>query len=122
MKPTSKELEILRVLWDKGPVSVRDVHLALGGDRQNGYTTILKLLQIMYGKGIVTRQKSGKLHLYSAKHSQENTQQQLLDKLIQTAFAGSATRLVMSVLGNNRSSKKELDEIKKYLDDLQQDK
>jgi BlaI family penicillinase repressor len=119
VKPTEKELEILQILWEIGPASVKDVHEALGGDAANGYTTILKLLQIMHEKGIVTRQKSGKLHLYEAVPSQEKTQTQILDKMINTVFQGSAMRLVISALGNNRSSKEELKQIKEYLEKLE---
>jgi predicted transcriptional regulator len=119
LKPTEKELEILQILWQKGPVAVKDVHEEMGGEAANGYTTILKLLQIMYEKGLVTRQKSGKLHLYEAIASQESTQQQVIDKIISTVFQGSAAQLVMSALGNKRSSKAELLEIKKYLEKLE---
>lgn len=118
-KPTGKELEILQILWSRGPSSVKDVHISLGGNDANGYTTILKLLQIMYEKGLVSRQKSGKLHLYQAVASKENTRQQILDKLIHTVFEGSAMNLVMSALGNKKSSKQELSEIKKYLEKLE---
>jgi predicted transcriptional regulator len=119
IKPTDKELEILHVLWEKGPSSVRDVHGALGGEKVNGYTTILKLMQIMHEKGTVTRQKSGKLHLYSAVHSEETTRKQILDKFIAKVFKGSAAQLVISALGNQRSSKEELDAIRKYLENLE---
>ena len=107
-KPTEKELEILQIVWEKEAVSVKDVHEALGGDVANGYTTILKLMQIMHEKGLVTRQKSGKLHLYTAVPSLENTRQQMLDKIISTVFQGSAAQLVLSALGSNKSSKEEL--------------
>ena len=119
IKPTDKELEILHVLWEKGPSSVRDVHGALGGEKVNGYTTILKLMQIMHEKGTVTRQKSGKLHLYSAVHSEETTRKQILDKFIAKVFKGSAAQLVISALGNQKSSKEELDAIRKYLENLE---
>ena len=118
-KPTEKELEILQIVWEKEAVSVKDVHDALGGDVANGYTTILKLMQIMHEKGLVTRQKSGKLHLYTAVPSLENTRQQMLDKMISTVFQGSAAQLVLSALGSNKSSKEELQEIKKYLEKLE---
>ena len=118
-KPTDKELEILRIVWEKGPVSVKDVQEMMGGDDTNGYTTILKLMQIMHEKGHLARQKSGKLHLYKAIVSQENTQQQLLDKMIETLFRGSATDLVMSALGTRKSSKVELKAIREYLDQLE---
>lgn len=118
-KPTEKELEILRIVWEKGAISVKEVHELMGGDESNGYTTILKLMQIMHEKGHLTRQKSGKLHLYKAVVSQENTQQQLLDKMIDTVFRGSAADLVMSALGNRKSSKGELKAIREYLDKLE---
>ncbi len=121
VKPTEKELEILQIVWEKGHASVKDIHEALGGDDANGYTTILKFMQIMYDKGLVTREKSGKLHLYKAIPSLENTRQQMLDKMINTVFQGSAAQLVISALGNSNSSKEELDEIKAYLDKLVQD-
>lgn len=119
IKATEKELEILQIIWTKDAISVKEVHEALGGDDSNGYTTILKMLQIMYEKGLVTRQKRGKLHLYKAVHSLENTRQHLLDKMIKTVFQGSASQLVMSALGNNKSSKEELKQIKEYLDKLE---
>lgn len=119
VKPTEKELEILQIVWEKGPVSVKDVHESLGGESSNGYTTILKVLQIMHEKGLVTRQKSGKLHLYKAVPSLETTRQQILEKMIDTVFQGSAAQLVMSALGNKKSTKAELQEIKKYLEKLE---
>jgi predicted transcriptional regulator len=119
IKPTEKELAILQIIWEKGPVAVKDVHDAMGGESSNGYTTILKLMQIMHEKGILTRQKSGKLHLYKAVQSPENTRQQLVDKMISTVFKGSAMQLVMSALGNKNSTAEELDEIRKYLDKLE---
>jgi BlaI family transcriptional regulator, penicillinase repressor len=117
-RPTEKELEILQAVWEKDAVSVKDVHEALGGEKANGYTTILKLMQIMHEKGLLSREKNGKLHLYKAVQSQENTRQLMLDKMIDTVFQGSAAQLVMSALGNKKSSKEELDEIRKYLDNL----
>lgn len=100
-------------------MSVKDVHEAMGGEAAIGYTTILKLLQIMNEKGLVTRQKAGKLHLYEAVPSQENTRKLMVDKMINTIFEGSAMQLVMSALGNNKSSKEELDQIKQYLEKLE---
>ncbi len=118
-KPTEKELEILAIVWQKREVSVKEVHELMGGDAANGYTTILKLMQIMHEKGLLTRQKSGKLHLYSAGISQQSTQKQMVNKLIETVFSGSATNLVLSALGNRASSKEELDAIRAYLDKLE---
>lgn len=120
-KPTEKELEILQIIWEKQPASVKDVHDALGGEDTNGYTTILKLMQIMHEKGILNRERNGKQHLYQAAASPENTRQQILDKMINTVFQGSAMQLVMSALGNKQSSREELREIKKYLEQLEQD-
>jgi predicted transcriptional regulator len=119
VKATEKELEILQILWEKGSVSVKEIHETMGGEDTNGYTTILKFMQIMHEKGLVTRQKAGKLHLYEAVPSLENTRQQILDKMINTIFQGSASQLVMSALGNKKSSKEELSEIKKYLEKLE---
>ncbi|HTF17087.1 MAG TPA: BlaI/MecI/CopY family transcriptional regulator [Chryseolinea sp.] len=121
IRTTEKELEILQIVWERGSVSVKDIQEAMGGDEANGYTTILKFMQIMHDKGLVTREKSGKLHMYRAVPSLENTRQQLLDKMISTVFQGSAAQLVMSALGSNSSSKEELDEIKAYLDKLVRD-
>ena len=90
LKPTDKELEILKVMWGKDAVSVKEVHENLGGDKTNGYTTVLKLMQIMYEKGLVTRQKSGKLHLYKAVPSLESTQKQMVSRMIDSVFQGSA--------------------------------
>jgi BlaI family transcriptional regulator, penicillinase repressor len=119
IKPTEKELEILQIIWEKSAASVKDVHEAMGGEKANGYTTILKLMQIMHEKGLVTRQKSGKLHLYTAVPTLENTRQQILEKMIDTVFQGSAAQMVMSALGNGNPSKAELKEIKKYLENLE---
>lgn len=119
MRPTEKELEILQVLWQTGPAAVKDVHEALGGDTNNGYTTILKLMQIMHEKGLVARKRSGKLHLYEALTSQEQTRQVMLGKMVDTVFQGSTMQLVISALGNTKSSKEELSEIKRYLERLE---
>lgn len=119
-KPTDKELEILKIVWENGAVSVKSVHEWMGGDTMNGYTTILKLMQIMHEKGHLTREKSGKLHLYKAMATQENTQQQMIDRMIDTVFRGSAAKLVLSALGNRKSSKSELKAIREYLDKLEE--
>ncbi len=118
-KPTEKELEILQVLWKNGVSTVRQVNEELSGDKEVGYTTTLKFLQIMHDKGLVSRQKEGKTHLYKAEVSQDKTQNELIDQLLQTAFGGSAMKLVLQALGNQKSSKKDLEEIKKYIDKLQ---
>lgn len=120
-KPTNGELEILRVLWKDGPSSVRFVNEQLSADRTIGYTTTLKLMQIMHDKGFLSRTRSGKTHIYRADVTEEETQQQLVDRLLDTAFSGSAMKLVMQALGNRRSSPEELAEIRQFLDQLESD-
>lgn len=118
MKPTDSEMEILQVLWKQGPSSVRTVFEQL--DKKDvGYTTILKLMQIMHEKGMVDRDTSSKTHIYVALISKENTQNQFLDKMIDTVYNGSTARLVMQALGNERTSKKEIEEIKAFLKSLE---
>lgn len=118
LKPTESELEILQILWDKEQATVREVHEELSKNKDSGYTTTLKLLQIMFEKGLVTRDDSNKTHIYTAAVSRQKTQKQFLDKMINTLFAGSSTQLVLQALGNQKASKDELEEIQKYLDNL----
>lgn len=118
IKPTESELEILQILWQRQQATVREVHEELARTKSAGYTTTLKLLQIMFEKGLVTRDESSKSHLYFPAVSQKKTQKQFLDKMIHGLFGGSSTELVLQALGNQKASKKELDEIQKYLDDL----
>lgn len=118
IKPTESELEILRVLWDKGAATVRTVHEVLSEHKDAGYTTTLKLMQIMFEKGIVKRDDSSKTHIYRANISKESTQQQIVGKMINSLFGGSSSQLVMQALGNQTPNKEELDEIQKMLDNL----
>ncbi|SEV90100.1 Predicted transcriptional regulator [Chitinophaga sp. YR573] len=118
-KPTESELEILGILWDKGASTVREVHEILEKTKDAGYTTTLKLMQIMHEKNLLTRDTTSKTHIYEAAISQESTQQQLLNKMIDTVFNGSASQLVLQALGNHRSSKEELEKIKQYLNDIE---
>lgn len=118
MKPTDAELEILHVLWTNGPSTVRQVHDALSQNRDLGYTTALKLMQIMVEKGLLTRQEDARSHTYTAAVNEEETQQGLVDRFVETAFRGSASKLVMQVLGNHKASREELDEIKLLLNNL----
>ena len=118
MKPTESELEILQVLWDRGTASVRDVHEELLKTKEAGYTTTLKLMQIMHEKGLVKRDDSIKTHIYQAAVSKEKTQKHLLGKMIDTLFGGSPTQLVMQALGNHKASDSELEEIQKLLNNL----
>lgn len=119
IKPTESELEILQILWETGEASVRDVHEVLLQSKDAGYTTTLKLMQIMHEKGLVSRDSSARAHIYTANVSRESTQQHLLDKLIAGVFNGSASRLVMQALGSEKASAEEIAEIKKYLENLE---
>ena len=118
IKPTEGEMEILQVLWKKGNCTVREVHEDLN-KKDAGYTTTLKLMQIMHEKGLVTRDTSSKTHIYKALISQEKTQQQLVNKMIDNVFNGSAARLVMQALGNKSASQEEIDLIKEYLKNVE---
>ena len=121
IKPTESELEILRVLWDKGTATVREVHEVLSEHKDAGYTTTLKLMQIMFEKGIVKRDDSNKTHIYKANISKESTQQQLVGKMINNLFGGSSTQLVMQALGNHAPNKAELEEIQQLLNNLKKE-
>jgi BlaI family transcriptional regulator, penicillinase repressor len=116
LKPTESELEILQVLWDKEEATVREVHEILTETKDCGYTTTLKLMQIMFEKGLVLRDSSSRTHIYQANVSREKTQQQLMNKMVDTLFSGSHSQLVMQALGSHTPSKKELDEIQQLLD------
>jgi len=118
LKPTESELEILQVLWDKGAATVRDVHEVLSVYKDSGYTTTLKLMQIMHEKGIVTRDDSNKTHIYKPNVDKEKTQQQMVGKMVDALFGGSASQLVMQALGSSQPSKEELDEIQNLLNNL----
>jgi len=118
IKPTESELEILTVLWQRGLASVREVHEELAKSKDVGYTTTLKLMQIMNEKGLVKRDASVKTHIYQAAVSKEKTQKHLLGKMIDGLFGGSSTQLVIQALGNHNASQEELDEIQNLLNDL----
>jgi len=120
-KPTDVELEILQILWKEGPSTVRFVNDELNKQRANetGYTTTLKMLQLMTEKGLVSRDTSNRTHIYKALLNQEDTQKTLVNRLVDTAFGGSAMKLVMQALGNKKTSKKDLEEIKKMIDKLE---
>lgn len=115
--PTDAELRILRVLWDRGPATVREVFDALGDDR--GYTTVLKFLQIMHEKGLVTRRREGRSHVYAAEIGREPTQKALLRDLVEKAFAGSSDALVLRALSTRGASAEEIEEIRGLLERLE---
>ena len=120
IKPTESELEILQVLWLKGLATVREVHEVLGQTKEVGYTTTLKLMQIMHEKGLVKRDESMRTHIYQAAVNKENTQKHLLEKMIDNLFGGSSTQLVLQALGNNeaKASKEEIEQIQALLNNL----
>src|SRR6476620_9499653 len=117
-KPTESELEILQVLWNEQTATVRTVHEELSKTKDSGYTTTLKLMQIMFEKGLVTRDDSNKTHIYQPAVSREKTQTQFLNKMIDSLFSGSSAQLVMQALVNHKASKEELDEIRNYLNSI----
>jgi predicted transcriptional regulator len=119
-KPTEAELGILNVLWDRGPSTVRDVHESLYRDEGAGYTTALKLLQIMHGKGLVERDDSERAHVFRAAVSKERTQKRFLSDMVQRVFDGSPSQLVLHALGTRpRATREELDEIRALLNKLE---
>ncbi len=117
-KPTESELDILRFLWQNEQASVREVHEELASKKDVGYTTTLKLMQIMFEKGLVIRDDKSKIHIYKPNVSQETTQQQFLPKFIDTLFSGSSTQLVMQALGSHTPTANEIDEIQQLLNEL----
>ena len=121
-KPTDSELEILRVLWELGPSTVKTVNDRLNKIRLVGYTTTLKLLQIMNEKGLVNRDENERSHIYSSAIGESDIQTAMVNKLLTSVFSGSASKLVMQVLGNSNTSKEELLKIKELLNKIERDK
>ena len=122
IKPTDSELEVLALIWQRGALTVRQIHDHIKRSRDIGYTTTLKIMQIMFEKGMLTRSKQGKTHLYKAVESQQKTQDGLVNKMVNTAFHGSAKDLVLQALGSTKTSKAELAEIRAYLDKIEKEK
>jgi len=121
-KPTASELEILRVLWGRGPSTVREVHEALSEKKSLGYTTVLKLLQIMTTKGTVRRNEMQRAHVYEACLPAEQTKRQLAGDVLQRVFEGSASQLMMHALAGNRASREEIEEIRRLLDEYERNR
>jgi len=119
LKPTDSELEILKVLWQNGPSTVRVVNEKLNEKREMGYTTTLKLMQIMFEKGLVERNENERSHIYNAAIKENDIQKVLLDKLLETAFSGSAAKLVLQALGNSQTSKEDLKKIREYINQIE---
>lgn len=119
LKPTEGELEILQILWAKGASSVREVNAILNEIREVGYTTTLKIMQIMADKGLVKRNTESRTHIYEASINEEATQRQLLQKFVDSTFRGSAMKMVVQALGNHEASKDELEEIKALIEKME---
>ena len=117
-KPTEAELAILAVLWRRGASTVREVYDEINRSRAIGYTTVLKLMQIMHAKGLLNRDRTQRSHVYSPKPSEQHTQRQLVKDLLERAFGGSARKLVMSALSAGKTSPQELAEIRELLDQM----
>ena len=118
-RPTNAELEILKVLWRRGPSTVREVFETLGESKTTGYTTVLKLMQIMAEKGLVVRDESERAHRYEPAAPEDETQRRLVGDLLRRAFDGEAAKLVMQALSTERASAEELSEIRRMLDELE---
>ena len=118
-KPTESELEILQILWKEGPSSVRTVNDKLNEKKPVGYTTTLKMMQIMFEKGLLERFKENRGHTYKPVFNQDETQSLLLDKILESAFGGSAMKLVMQALGDHNPSKDEVEKIRDLLDKIE---
>jgi BlaI family transcriptional regulator, penicillinase repressor len=118
-KPTEAELAILRVLWQRGPRTVREVWEQLSPKQRTGYTTVLKIMQIMCEKGLLVRDESDRSHVYHAARSEQQTQRQVLSHLLDRLFSGSAPKLVMQALATKKATPAELAEIRKLLDDME---
>jgi BlaI family transcriptional regulator, penicillinase repressor len=116
-KPTSSELEILHVLWERGPSTVREVHQALNEKRPIGYTSVLKLMQIMTAKGTVRRNEQQRAHVYEAEQPEEKTKRELALDVLQRVFDGSASELMMHALAGRKASKEEIDEMRRLLNE-----
>jgi BlaI family penicillinase repressor len=118
-RPTASELEILHVLWERGPSTVREIHEILSEKKPVGYTTVLKLLQIMAGKGSVRRNEEQRAHVYEAVQAPGKTKRQFAGDILQRVFGGSASDLMLHALAGQRTSKKDLDELRRVLDDYE---
>ena len=121
-RPTDAELAILRVLWERGPSTVRQVHEILSRERPTAYTTALKLLQIMTEKGLVSRDETDRSHVYAPRLTEEQTQRQLVRDLLERAFGGSASKLVMQALNAKRATAEELGEIRRLIEARREDR
>lgn len=120
MKPTDAELEVLQILWDQGPLTVRKVNEKLNEQRRVGYTTTLKIMQIMLEKGLVMRDADRRSHVYAPLLQPDEVQHSIIDHLLKTVFNGNRTRMIMSALGNHDASSEELEEIRKLIEKMEE--
>ena len=118
-KPTNAELEILKIVWENGPSTVKFVNERLNKKRKVGYTTTLKTMQIMFEKELLARDRSGRSHTYNALRKENETQSLMVDKILDTVFGGSASKLVMHALSSSKTSAKEIEEIKKFIEKME---
>ncbi len=121
-QPTASELAVLQLLWERGPLAVKDIHATLSQDRDVVYTTVLKTMQVMFERGYLTRESQGRKHIYAAAIAQQDTQNSLLDTFIDRTFGGSAKELAMRALGNYKTTKEDIDELKALIDKLENNK
>ena len=121
-KPTSAELEILQILWRNGEATVKTVNDLLTKRKEVGYTTTLKIMQIMFEKGLLEREKDGRSHIYKPVKKESETQNVMLEKVLETAFGGSASKLVMQALGRSKTSEAELQEIKHFIEQMEKER
>lgn len=121
IKPTPSELEILKIIWEQGPSSVREVHNLLSKGKDVFYTTTLKTMQVMFAKDLLSRDTSTRSHVYASAVQQKEIEKSLIDSLVNSVFSGSTTQLIMSALGNNKVKPDELEQIKSLLENLEDD-
>jgi predicted transcriptional regulator len=119
-KPTDAQLDVLNILWDRGPLTVRQVHEELAKAKPSQYTTTLKIMQVMASRGLVARDETERSHVYRARIQREDTQQRLASDLMNRAFSGSARKLLVSALGGKRASSKEIDELQQLIDEYRE--
>ncbi|TND09939.1 MAG: putative transcriptional regulator [Bacteroidetes bacterium] len=119
IKPTESELEILQVLWENGPSTVRFINDKLNEQKETGYTTTLKIMQIMTEKKLLKREEDGRSHIYKAAIRRDDTQKQMLDRILETAYGGDAAALVLQALGHSKTTKEELEQIKAFIKQME---
>ena len=122
IKPTEAELEILQILWSEGPSSVRSVHELLSQKKEVFYTTTLKIMQVMHDKGLLKRDTSQRAHIYTPSIDRDSIEKTMLDKIVDTVFKGSTSKMIISAIGNQAPTKEELREIREMIDQLYKDK